>query len=146
MIRPMETADVGRAAEIWLDTNIRAHSFISSKYWESNLNAVREMLPQAEVYVYENENQKEIQGFIGLDGTYIAGIFVWYTAQSHGIGKRLLDYAKEKKSRLSLNVYQKNTKAVRFYLREGFRIRQETIDRNTGEKEYSMQWKMEENK
>lgn len=146
MIRALEKSDVDRTAEIWLDTNIRAHSFIPAEYWQENFKPVREMLLQAEVYVYEDEAQNEIQGFIGLDGTYIAGIFVWHTVQSKGIGKRLLDFAKEKKNQLYLNVYQKNTKAVRFYQREGFRIQQETFDKNTDEKEYTMQWETEERK
>lgn len=146
MIRALEKSDVGRTAEIWLDTNIRTHSFIPAEYWQENFEPVREMLLQAEIYVYEEENPKEIQGFIGLDGMYIAGIFVWHTAQSKGIGKCLLDYAKGKKNQLSLNVYQKNTKAVLFYQREGFQVYQESIDGNTGEKEYSMQWELEESK
>ena len=79
MIRALEKSDVGRTAEIWLDTNIRAHSFIPAEYWQENFEPVREMLLQTEIYVYEEENPKEIQGFIGLDGTYIAGIFVWHT-------------------------------------------------------------------
>jgi len=33
-----------------------------------------------------------------------------------------------------LNVYQKNKKAIRFYLREKFSIQSESVDDNTGEK------------
>ena len=42
--------------------------------------------------------------------------------QGRGIGRNLLDFVKNRKERLSLNVYQKNSGAVRFYEREGFRI------------------------
>ena len=63
------------------------------------------MLPQSEVYVYENNNK--IQGFIGVKDDYIEGIFVADEMQSHGIGKKLLDYIKNKKTKLQLNVYQK---------------------------------------
>lgn len=75
MIRKMQTADIDRIAEIWLDTNLKAHDFIPSEYWKGNYGAVREMISQAEVYVYIDENKNEIQGFIGLDEEYIAGIF-----------------------------------------------------------------------
>ena len=61
-------------------------------------------------------------------------------AQSKGIGKQLLDYVKGIKKRLSLSVYQKNIRAVRFYKREQFQILQESTDENTGEKEYQMMW------
>ena len=55
--------------------------------------------------------------------------------QSCGIGKFLLDYIKDKKVRLQLNVYQKNTRAISFYQREGFIIQCEGLDEATGEKE-----------
>ena len=48
--------------------------------------------------------------------------------QSCGIGKLLLDYIKNKKVRLRLNVYQKNTRALSFYQREGFDIQSEGSD------------------
>ena len=55
--------------------------------------------------------------------------------QSCGIGKLLLDYIKDKKVSLRLNVYQKNTRAISFYQREGFIIQCEGLDEATGEKE-----------
>lgn len=44
-------------------------------------------------------------------------------------------------STLSLGVYQKNKRAVSFYLREGFSILSEELDEATGETEYTMIWK-----
>ncbi len=52
----------------------------------------------------------------------------------------MLDYTKNKKVRLRLNVYQKNTRALSFYQREGFDIQCERLDDVTGEKEYTMLW------
>lgn len=152
MIRELRQTDTDRIAEIWLDTNFRAHDFIPAEYWEGNFAAVREMLPQAEVYVYEEKRgglglseqsdpgRDEILGFIGLNGDYIEGIFVCGEAQSRGIGKALLDHVKERKKKLSLNVYKKNRRAVSFYQRECFRIGEEGTDENTGESEYLMIW------
>jgi len=45
------------------------------------------------------------------------------------------------KEAIRLNVYQKNKKAIRFYLREKFSIQSESVDDNTGEKELIMVWK-----
>lgn len=152
MIRELRQTDTDRIAEIWLDTNLRAHDFIPAEYWEGNFAAVREMLPQAEVYVYEEKRgdsglseqsdsgRDEILGFIGLNGDYIEGIFVCGEAQSRGIGKALLDLVKERKKKLSLNVYKKNRRAVNFYQRECFHIVEEGTDENTGESEYLMIW------
>lgn len=136
MIRKLQKTDIDRIIEIWLDCNLKAHEFIPERYWRENADAVKEMLPQAEVYVYEEENLGEMQGFIGMNGEYIEGIFVWNENQSKGIGKKLLDYVKRIKKKIYLSVYQKNQRALDFYQRENFKIQCENIDENTGEKEY----------
>ena len=138
MIRELQKADINKVTDIWLDTNVTAHSFISSQYWQNNFELVKELLLQATVYVYE-QNQ-EIQGVIGLNDEYIEGIFVSDEMRSQGIGKLLLDFVKNRKAKLSLNVYQKNTRAIHFYQREGFAIRCEGVDEATGEKENVMTW------
>ena len=137
-IRALRRADIGRVMELWLDANLKAHSFIPAAYWKSNFDAVKEMLPQAEVYVYEDAS--EIDAFVGLNGTYIEGIVVSSEMQSKGSGRRLLDFVKTKRTKLCLNVYQKNTRAIDFYQREGFKIRCEGLDESTGEKDYEMVW------
>ena len=134
----MQKVDINRVADIWLKTNLKAHFFIPEQYWISNYEFVKEMLPQAEVYVYEDD--KMIQGFIGVSDEYIEGIFVSDEMQSCGIGKMLLDYIKDKKDRLQLKVYQKNVRAMSFYQREGFTIQSEEMDEFTREKEYVMNW------
>ena len=123
MIRKLQKVDINRVADIWLKTNLKAHFFIPEQYWISNYEFVKELLPQAEVYVYEDD--KMIQGFIGINDEYIEGIFVSDEMQSRGIGKMLLDYIKDKKDRLQLKVYQKNVRAMSFYQREGFTIQRE---------------------
>ena len=105
--------DIDRVADIWLKTNLEAHYFISNQYWKSNYELVKEMMSQYEVYVFEAD--KMIQGFVGLNDKYIEGIFVSDEMQSCGIGKLLLDYVKDKKVSLRLNVYQKNARAISFY-------------------------------
>ena len=138
MIRELRKVEINKVAEIWLDTNIKTHYFISAQYWKSNFELVKELLLQATVYVYEDK--QEIQGFIGLSNEYIEGIFVSAEMQSQGIGKILLNYVKGKRNKLILNVYQKNTRAISFYQREGFEIQYSGLDEATGEKDYVMAW------
>ena len=138
MIRELRKVDINKVAEIWLDTNIKTHYFISAQYWKSNFELVKELLLQATVYVYEDK--QAIQGFIGLSNEYIEGIFVSAEMQSQGIGKILLNYVKGKRNKLILNVYQKNTRAISFYQREGFEIQYSGLDEATGEKDYVMAW------
>ena len=138
MIRELQRDDINKVSDIWLDTNINAHNFIPAEYWRSNFKSVKEALSQAEVYVYEHDT--EIQGFIGLNDEYVEGIFVSGEMQSHGIGKILLNYAKDKRNKLFLNVYQKNVRAISFYQREEFEIQHSGLDEATGEKDYVMTW------
>lgn len=141
MVRAFEEHDLTAVMQIWLDTNLKAHSFIPTEYWTGHYEMVKGILPQAEVYVYEDDATKQVDGFVGLFNGDIEGIFVREGAQSRGIGKQLLEHAKCVKSRLSLHVYQKNTRAIRFYQREQFVIQAESVDESTGQKEYVMAWK-----
>lgn len=139
MIRKLRKDDIEQVSKIWLDTNINAHNFIDKNYWKDNFEIVKDLFFKAEIYVYAND-ANIIQGFIGLDDNYIEGIFVCENAQSQGIGKQLVDYVKKFKSNLSLKVYKKNIRAIKFYQRESFEIKNESIDEDTGEKEYFMEW------
>lgn len=140
MIRTFRKNDLFVVMQIWLETNIKAHSFIPKDYWTDNYAVVKDLLPQAEIYVYEDDDSNQIDGFIGLTDNYIEGIFIREALQSRGIGKQLLNYVKKIKSIMSLSVYQKNTCAITFYQREQFVIRSENIDDSTNEKEFIMTW------
>ncbi len=138
MIREFQSGDLDRVMELWLNSNTDAHYFIDSSYWQENYQMVKELLPESELYIYEKEGV--ICGFIGLTDDYIAGIFVDISNRSEGIGRHLLDYAKEIHRKLSLQVYKKNVKSVRFYEKQGFTIEAEGIDEETGEAELVMSW------
>lgn len=99
---------------------------------------VKQNLSKSDISVYCNEER--IPGFIGITDGYIEGIFVLDDHQSRGIGKELLNHAKERHTYLTLHAYKKNTRAIAFYLREGFRIIRELIDNNTKEYEVEMKW------
>lgn len=139
MIRKFQISDMEEVMRIWFLGNKDAHSFIPEGYWYSHFNEVREGLLQADVFVYDVNGK--IQGFIGMVNEYIAGIFVDGTCRSSGVGKQLLSYVKRKNDRLLLGVYQKNTRAIAFYQKEGFLILSDAVDEVTGEQEYTMFWK-----
>ena len=142
MIRMFDACDLDQVMELWLNGNIEAHDFIPRNYWESNAPMVREQLLQAEIYVYETDGK--ILGFVGLQGDYLAGIFVDRHARSMGIGGQLIHYVQKIRRTLILNVYRKNQSAMEFYLREGFSVLSEDIDEATGETDIVLSWKFEE--
>lgn len=141
MIRKFKISDTEPVMKLWLAGNEDAHSFVPEKYWLSHYKEVQEALLKANVFVYDAEGT--IQGFIGMTGRYIAGIFVDKNFRSHRIGMQLLNYVKQRSGRLSLEVYQKNTRAIAFYHREGFSILSEAVDEDTCESEYVMVWDKE---
>ncbi len=144
MIRTLQRRDLDRVMEIWVQSNLQAHYFIDSNYWLAQKVAVRKMIPQAEVYVAQVG--EEVQGFIGVDGDTIEGIFVDIRYQGTGIGHQLITAVKEKHAVLYLQVYKKNKRAVIFYEREGFSVIEEQNDSATNEQEFTMQWSAPEKK
>ncbi|MFC4388934.1 N-acetyltransferase [Gracilibacillus marinus] len=138
MIRKSTKADMDILMKIWLDTNIKAHHFIEESYWQKNYTKVKEILPSAELYVYEYDG--DVIAFIGIMEKYIAGLFVKEDFQTNGYGKALLNYVKQSKEELFLQVYKENKQAIHFYQREGFEINKEQIDPNTNNIEYVMSW------
>ena len=141
MIRKFKEEDTTKVMTIWTKGNFQAHNFIEKDYWLENYNKVKnEFLPNSETYVYENED--EIQGFISImNNNYIGAIFVKEPYRRKGIGRKLINYCKEKYETLTLNVYDKNGNAIAFYTAMGFKNIGVQINKETNEKEYILQWK-----
>lgn len=74
MIRNLKNSDLSSIMQIWLTSNTEVHNFVPEKYWTDHVEMVKEMLPQAEIYVSENENIQQIDGFIGVNEDYIEGM------------------------------------------------------------------------
>ncbi len=138
MIREYINSDCERVMEIWLSANLEAHSFIRAEYWKECYSRTAEAIGNAEVYVAEDNGR--IVGFIGLDGDNIEGIFVEGCFRSRGVGTALIDFVKQRRSKLTLCVYEKNHRAAEFYKREGFVPVRKKPDISTGETEILMKW------
>lgn len=141
MIKELDISRIDDIMKIWLEENINAHDFISKDYWEKNYNYVKNVLPDASIFVYEDND--EIKGFIGIvENSYIAGLFVSNRYQSNGVGGELLKRCQLEYPILELDVYANNFKAVNFYKKHGFKIKQEKENEETNEVEYSMVWNL----
>lgn len=111
MIRKMKPADLNAIMEIWLSSNLDAHSFVGRQYWQEQLPAVRAAIQGAEVYCYIATNDT-IAGFIGL--------FVVSKYRQQGISSQLLVFVQGYHQQLTLDSYPQNQRAVAFYHRHGF--------------------------
>ena len=137
MIKELNLNQLDEVMKIWLDANIDAHDFIPKEYWIDNFDLVKQMLPSADIYVFDENNV--IKGFIGIiDQGYIAGIFVKKQYQREGIGQKLLEYCKSKYPYITLNVFMKNKNALNFYYKNNFKVFNKHLNEETKEFEYTM--------
>lgn len=137
MIKDFDLSNLNEVMDIWLETNIDTHNFIIKDYWIQNFDMVKEVLPSADIYIYEEDNI--IKAFIGIiEKNYIAGLFVKKEYQREGIGTKLINHCKSIYSNLTLDVFAKNKKAIDFYNKNKFIIKQEHINEDTKELEYTM--------
>ena len=139
MIREFQTSDTEQVMKIWLSGNEDAHPFVPDGYWRSHFQEVQEALLQSKVFVYVTD--EKILGFSWHDRQLYCRNFRSQKLPFLRNRKQLLTYTKQKYDTLSLNVYQKNSRAAAFYGREGFSVLSEGMEEATGEKEYTMVWK-----
>ncbi len=100
---------------------------------------IRDYFPCTETLIFEDKRQ--YKGFICIaDGRHIGALFVAPKFQGKKVGAKLLRCAQRKYSLLTLNVFVKNPRAVKFYQQNGFKIIAEQIEPSTGEKELQMSW------
>jgi putative acetyltransferase len=123
MIRKANDKDLARIAEI-LIFNYRLYFypiFQSDEYYFDELQVpslMKEFESQIDsLYVYDDG---VVKGFIKIEGTYIARLFVEPVLQNASIGSKLLEYAVKEHNADHLWALEKNVKAIRFYNRHGF--------------------------
>ena len=140
MIRKFREEDTVKVMTIWTKGNFEVHSFIDKDYWLLNFNKVKdEYLKRAETYVYVEDDI--IKGFISLlNHNFIGALFIRKEYRRQGIGRKLINFVKDKYDKLELQVYEKNVNAMLFYASLGFVNKKIQIDDNTSEKEYVMEW------
>lgn len=138
-IRKITASDIPAVIDLWYETSLTAHSFISAEYWKAGRKAMAaDYLPNAETIIAVVDGT--IAGFASMTGDYLAALFVRADRQKTGIGKILLENIKKNRDTVELKVYAKNTSALDYYLRQNFRIITEDTDQSTGEKEFIMRW------
>ncbi|MEO3991502.1 N-acetyltransferase [Pseudocitrobacter cyperus] len=129
---------------LWLESTTFAHPFIDEQYWHDSLALVRDVyLPAADTWVWEEDDA--LLGFISvMDNQFIGALFVAPQALHRGIGSELLNHVKQRYPDLSLEVYQKNDRAVNFYHALGFRIEDGAWQEDTKHPTWIMRWQADQ--
>ncbi|MGN2613026.1 N-acetyltransferase [Aliivibrio fischeri] len=137
MIRQYTPQDINVVLDIWLNSSIKAHDFVSAEFWVSQVDNMRDIyIPASITYVAEVDSK--VVGFCSLYENMLAAIFVSPEYQGKGIGKQLISHAKEQCPVLALNVYSENVASYQFYLSQGFTVISEQVCEHTGHMEYTM--------
>ena len=144
MILPFKPNQLDTLMCLWLESTISGHPFIAESYWHESQAVVREVyIPHAETWVYMQE--EKMIGFISIiDQQFIGALFVASSQTGNGVGSQLLKHVQSCYSGLSLEVYQKNQRAVHFYHHLGFRIEEAAWQTQTGHPTWIMCWKNHE--
>lgn len=138
-IRKFIPSDIEAVMKIWYEGNIEAHDFIDKEYWDRHYNYVKRTLTQTDVYIYETNGK--VVGFVGMDDSYLAGLFVQKDFRGLGFGTRLLERIKEENEYFTLHVFANNYGAYTFYKNRGLCVRGEEVNEDLGEIEYLMYYK-----
>ena len=98
------------------------HGFLTEADIDELLPLVRDVaLAQLELWVACDENDRAV-GFMGLDGASLEALFIAPACMRCGIGRLLLERARELKGSLLVDVNEQNPDALAFYLANGFEI------------------------
>ena len=134
IMRPYTDEDLGELLDVWYRASLIAHSFLPEGFFETERRQIAERwLPMAETTVYETGGH--LVGFLSLVGNEVGGIFVDPDHQGRGIGRALMDGARDSRPFLELSVFEANSIGRRFYDAYGFKSVNRHIDEDTGQPE-----------
>ena len=144
MIGKWQSEDTAPLLSLWLESTTEAHPFIDASYWQANEAVVRdEYLPAAETWVWEENGT--LCGFISvMQFQFVGALFIAPAFIGKGIGRALLNHVQQHYPYLTLEVYQKNVRAVNFYHAQGFRIEDSAWQDDTQHPTWIMSWQADQ--
>lgn len=121
-----DSSELPRLVELW-EAAVRAtHDFLP----ESDLQVIKPLLREqyfpAVRLTCARDGSGHVLGFLGDADGKVEMLFVDPRWHGHGVGKALLRHAIERQGATRVDVNEQNTRALGFYLRQGF----EVVDRS----------------
>ena len=100
------------------------------------------VFPEDTVWVALDEN-RTVVGFVAFGEGWVNHLYVLPEFQSRGIGRRLLEIAKQDATSLKLLTFERNTHARHFFERHGFTVVHHTdgADNEELEPDLLMEWR-----
>lgn len=137
VIAPAMPADMAEVARVF--RAVRGHSLAYLPVLHSAEEDARHfsdvVFSRDRVLVARGEAEPRILGFIAFSDGWVRHLYLSPAAQGQGIGTKLLNMAQQQSASLQLWVFERNERAIRFYLQRGFRIIRRTDGEGNEEKE-----------
>jgi putative acetyltransferase len=133
IIRKYKETDLNAVLSSWENTQTIAHAFLPDDFQHQEKINIRELyLPNADTWVVEEDHQ--VVGFIALIGNEVGGLFLQPIHHGKKLGKLMMDKAQELHGDLVVDVFEKNSIGRRFYAKYGFKLVEEKVHEQTGER------------
>ena len=131
MIRQYRDQDLDDLLAAWAAASEIAHPFLTQDFIALERENIPNLyLPNAETWVFEDEGR--VVGFVALLGIEVGAIFVHPSHQRRGVGRQLMDKAKELRGELVVEVFKANSIGRAFYAKYGFEIVAKKFHEQTG--------------
>jgi len=131
VIRRYQPADCEDVLRVWTHASAVAHPFLSEEFLALERHSIPTVyLPNAETWVWVADEQ--VIGFISLLGNEVGAIFVDPTFHRAGIGRALMDRAKDLRGELEVEVFERNQLGRAFYTKLGFEFLHQKVHDQTG--------------
>ena len=137
-VRPATAEDAPACAAIVCEWLSHATWMPSGPSHDGLETLMREGFPKREVWVAEDGDG--VAGYLSFapGDERIMGLYT--RDPGNGVGKALMDRAKEGRDRLRLHTHAPNKSAHRFYEREGFAFTDRDVNGSDGVPEHVMEW------
>lgn len=131
MIRKYQDRDLDDLLAAWALASEVAHPFLTQEFLDLERENIPNLyLPNAETWVFEDEGR--VVGFVALLGNDVGAIFVHPNQQRRGVGRQLMDKARELRGELVVEVFKANSIGRAFYAKYGFETIAEKVHEQTG--------------
>jgi putative acetyltransferase len=143
-LRPLNAADMPALADMWVESWRAVFpdiDFDARRKWFHDRMAAHGAVGACAIVA---EGEDALLGFLTLDTAthFIDQLAAAPRAQGRGVAQALLTEARRlSPQRLRLDVNEGNARALRFYLREGFRMTGEGVNETSGLKLLRLEWR-----
>ncbi len=143
-IRQYKESDLDGVLSAWENASKIAHSFLTREFIDKERNNIPNMyLPIADTWVVEVEGTTI--GFISLLGNEVGAIFVEPAFHGLGLGRAMMDKAREIHGNLEVEVFKENSIGRTFYSGYGFTLMHEKTHEETGNRILRLRYSTNEN-